>query len=33
MAVDSGGPDGVGVPDAASPTPTGLLNTFSIQTN
>jgi hypothetical protein len=33
MAVDSGGPDGVGVPDQASPTPTGLLNTFSIQTN
>jgi hypothetical protein len=31
MAVDSGGPDGVGVPDAASPTPTANLNTFNIQ--
>ena len=31
MAVDSGGPDGVGVPDLSSVTPTGLLNTFSIQ--
>ena len=32
MAVDAGGPDGVGVPDQASPTPTSLLNTFNIQT-
>jgi hypothetical protein len=31
MAVDSGGPDGVGVPDAASPTPTDALVTFQIQ--
>jgi hypothetical protein len=31
MAVDSGGPDGVGVPDAASPTPSSLLPTFDIQ--
>ena len=31
MAVDAGGPDGVGVPDQASPTPTNLLNTFNIQ--
>ena len=31
MAVDAGGPDGVGVPDAASPTPTDLLITFDIQ--
>ena len=31
MAVDSGGPDGVGVPDAASPTPSANLNTFNIQ--
>ncbi len=31
MAVDSGGPDGVGVPDQASPTPTSLLSTFNIQ--
>jgi hypothetical protein len=31
MAVDAGGPDGVGVPDEASPTPDGLLITFDIQ--
>ncbi len=31
MAVDAGGPNGVGVPDLASPTPTSLLNTFNIQ--
>ena len=31
MAVDSGGPDGVGVPDQSSPTPTASLNTFNIQ--
>jgi hypothetical protein len=31
MAVDSGGPDGVGVPDQASPTPSDLLVTFDIQ--
>ena len=31
MAVDSGGPDGVSVPDAASPTPSDLLVTFDIQ--
>ena len=31
MAVDAGGPQGVGVPDLASPTPTGNLNTFNIQ--
>jgi hypothetical protein len=31
MAVDSGGPGGVGVPDAASPTPTGALVSFQIQ--
>jgi hypothetical protein len=31
MAVDAGGPNGVGVPDQASPTPTALLNTFNIQ--
>jgi hypothetical protein len=31
MAVDAGGPNGVGVPDQASPTPTSLLNTFNIQ--
>ncbi len=29
-AVDSGGPDGVGVPDLASPTPASLLNTFLV---
>jgi hypothetical protein len=31
MAVDSGGADGVGVPDQASPTPTDLLIDFTIQ--
>lgn len=31
MAVDSGGPDGVGVPDQSSPTPTANLSTFNIQ--
>jgi hypothetical protein len=31
MAVDSGGPDGVGVPDAASPTPDSALISFDIQ--
>jgi hypothetical protein len=32
MAVDAGGPDGVGVPDQASPTPTSaLLNDFLVQ--
>jgi hypothetical protein len=31
MAVDSGGPNGVGIPDQASPTPTSLLQTFNIQ--
>jgi len=30
MAVDSGGPNGVGVPDAASPTPDSLLIDFPI---
>ena len=31
MAVDSGGPDGVGVPDQASPTPSANLASFDIQ--
>ncbi|MFZ1866456.1 MAG: hypothetical protein WAU39_19715, partial [Polyangiales bacterium] len=31
MAVDAGGPDGVGVPDQASPTPDSLLISFPIQ--
>jgi hypothetical protein len=31
MAVDSGGPDGVGVPDKASPTPDSALLPFDIQ--
>jgi len=31
MAVDSGGPDGVGVPDLASPTPNSALLTMPIQ--
>ena len=31
MAVDSGGPDGVGVPDQASTTPSSLLPTYNIQ--
>ena len=31
MAVDSGGPDGVGVLDDASPTPDTALVTFNVQ--
>ena len=31
MAVDSGGPDGVGVPDQASPTPDELLLEVPVQ--
>jgi hypothetical protein len=31
MAVDAGGPNGVGVPDQASPTPDSLLIDFAIQ--